>query len=136
MSYREIRRLWPITILYSLIWVFIMPVMLWNSARFAGIYNYAENNPPITMAENLAGEVVQLGVPAAVLVSFFAGLIAAAAVFSYLMRANSAELMHGFPATRGLQFLAHTAAGYALLTAGNAWYCSVPWQNTPTPSEQ
>lgn len=102
---KNMTRFWPIWGLYLLIWMFMLPIAL-----------ILENN--VTM--QFACRTVLEYIPSAGLgLSVVFGLLAAAAVWSYLFNNRSACLMHTLPIRREGLFLTNFLSGMTFMVAPN-----------------
>ncbi len=111
------RRLWPISVGYTVIWFFMMPAMI-----LAGNH-YLIPSPDSALqgvtAEMLAERVVMEYAEALPFFSIVFGLLYGVALFNYLMNSRSVGLMHSLPANRTTQFLGHCLSGVVMFTGSN-----------------
>ena len=96
------RHYWPIAFLYTLVWLVALPVPLWQQTSWP-----QENMPMAVRLQNAMsnGDMIALWM------CLIFGVLAAMAVWSYLMKASSTQFMHALPVTRGTQYAAHFTAG-------------------------
>jgi len=110
---KNITRFWPIWGIYTVILFFALPMELINRAPdFAAAdrsYAYLRSRTVELFADNCA-----IGV---FLAAFF-GLLAAMALFSYLMNSRSCQLLHSLPIRREGLFLTNWLSGL--------WFFAVP----------
>ena len=104
------RHYWPIAFLYTLVWLVALPVPLWQQT------SWPQENMP--MAVRLQNAMSYADMAALWMCLIFA-VLAAMAVWSYLMKASFTQFMHALPVTRGTQYAAHFTAGFSLLTAAH-----------------
>ena len=104
-----LRRFWPLWLVYTLA-LLLIPLML-----YSGLKNY---RPGIDMTPGLNYGLAQIGEPLLFL-SFFAGLLAAIVVFSFLYSQRSCGLMTSLPVTRSSLFLTSFVAGLFPLLASD-----------------
>lgn len=99
----DVRRFWPLWVLYTGIWVIMLPVYQWVDLYLSVDY------PGDQVYNSLTGGLVMA-------VAF--GCLLPMALFSYLMNSRSLGLMHALPVSRTSQFISHTAAGLGMMASG------------------
>ena len=110
----DLRRYWPVFFGYTFLWIFILPVGLWNSARFLSVGETAIVPLKVIFANHVYDGLAFNVVSAAIL-----GVVLAMTLYGYLMKSNSVGLMHSLPVSRTAQYFTHFGAGMVMTTAGN-----------------
>lgn len=95
------RRFWPLTALYALFWVLMLPVS--RITIFA--------NDRDLSAWNKDFETLNLAAGSGYWVAFFFGILFAMAAFSYLANPRSTNGLHALPARRETLYVTHCLAG-------------------------
>ncbi len=108
----DVRRYWPLTFLYTAIWIVLIPITQWAEADYMmrGTGHYV-------------GDHLYDMMTAGIFMALFFGFLFAAALFSYLMNSRSVGLMHALPVTRTQQFFSHFLAGMGMMTFGKLLTC-------------
>lgn len=108
---KNLTRFWPIWTLYSLIWLFTLPIEL-----FVKHMNQLGRGGSLTYLCRMANKtILTLTADLGILLAFVFGVLAAMAVFSYLYNARAAGLMHTLPIRRGGLFLTSYLSGLTFL---------------------
>ena len=108
---KNLTRFWPIWTLYSLIWLFTLPIEL-----FVKHMNQLGRGGSLTYLYRMANKtILTLTADLGILLAFVFGVLAAMAVFSYLYNARAAGLMHTLPIRRGGLFLTSYLSGLTFL---------------------
>ncbi len=111
------RRLWPISVGYTVIWFFLMPAMIMAGNHYLSPGpDSAQQGVTATM---LAERVVMEYTDALPFFAIIFGLLYGVALFGYLMNSRSVGLMHSLPASRTTQFLGHCLSGVVMFTGSN-----------------
>lgn len=114
---KNLSRFWPIWALYSVIWLFVLPLNLLTTiqrGRNWALEDLADSLDYFSQAT--VGYSLNLGTVLAVLF----GLLAAMAVFSYLDTSRSACMMHALPLRREALFFTNYLSGLSFLLLPNA----------------
>jgi len=100
---KDMSRFWPLWVLYTVIWLFMLPLNLLSSYAYNTNFNFARwaGREPLSMVVNGPG----------LFLAVVYGLLCAGAVWLFLYNNRSANLMHSLPARRETHFVTHTAAG-------------------------
>lgn len=108
---KNLTRFWPIWTLYSLIWLFTLPIEM-----FVEHMNQLGRGGSLTYLCRMANKtILTLTADLGILLAFVFGVLAAMAVFSYLYNARAAGLMHTLPIRRGGLFLTSYLSGLTFL---------------------
>lgn len=107
---KNLARFWPIWGLYGFLWLVLLPVQVLVNVEYM-----SRADTRILPLGLLTGS---LSVAAAF--SFFFGILAAMAVFSYLYSSRSAAFLHALPLRREGLFLTNYLSGLAFLLVPNA----------------
>lgn len=111
----DIKRYWPLLVLYVAVWVVILPMQILSASRECD--GVAEGI--MTVLQLRQHNVIIQSIPASVVMSLLFGCFAAMAVWSYLMSGRTVGLMHALPVTRTQAFFSHVLSALGALTAGN-----------------
>ena len=106
----DLRRYWPVFFGYTFLWILVLPLGLWNTARWNG----GETPLKVMFANHIYDNL-----PANVLLGAAMGVVLAMALYGYLMKSNSVGLMHSLPISRTAQYFTHFGAGMVMTTAAN-----------------
>ena len=109
---KTMARFWPMWALYSVLWLFICPLLLLN--EYFDTLRYSTLEGAQTALTRMARELPQLLQPG-VWLSCLAGVLAAMAVFGYLYNNRSAAMIHGLPMRRDALFFTQYLAGLSFL---------------------
>ncbi|MBE6948982.1 MAG: hypothetical protein E7456_03960 [Ruminococcaceae bacterium] len=106
--FNNLTRFWPIWALYLVIWIFIMPVLLSNELRWGG-----------TTAVYLDYSILELANIGGLLCAVGFSVLAAAAVYSYMFSARSANFFSSLPIRREGLFITSYLSGICWFLAAN-----------------
>lgn len=107
---KNLTRFWPLWAVYTAAWLIILPLVQFfqlfgDSARY---YSAAR------LYAGAAGEVLNAGAEAGLVMGVLFGCLFAMALFSYLCSPRSVGMMHSFPIYRGGLFLTNYLSGAAV----------------------
>ena len=106
---RNIRRFWPIWLVYTVIWFMMMPVsMLLNLLL-------SSRGGNILVGANFTDIVLDYSAQIQVVLNAGIGVLFAMALFSYLCSARSVGMMHSLPVSRKSLFITNYASGLVML---------------------
>ena len=109
---KNLSRFWPIWALYSVIWLFALPLNLLTTIQRGQNWALEDLTHSLDYFSRVSvGYSLNLGTVLAVIF----GLLAAMAVFSYLDASRSACMMHALPLRREALFLTQYLAGLSFL---------------------
>ena len=109
---KTMARFWPMWALYSVLWLFICPLLLLN--EYFDTLRYSTLEGAQTALTRMARELPEMLQPG-VWLSCLAGVLAAMAVFGYLYNNRSAAMIHGLPMRRDALFFTQYLAGLSFL---------------------
>lgn len=111
---KALTRWWPLWAGYAFVLFLMLPMPLLNHLERLARADAGSWLQPV---QNIAFAQIRLGLP---LVSIFAGLFMAGAVFDFLFSARSTNMMASLPVKREGVFLSHFAAGAVMLLSADA----------------
>ncbi len=117
---KQMRRFWPLWVLYSILWIIIMPVYLLAQYSFSyrNTYNASEFNslPDVTGFQyEFSNYVGTLGDAVSVWILFVFCAFVAMAVWSYLYQARSVSLIHSLAPKRSTLFITNYLVGLSCI---------------------
>ena len=107
----NVTRFWPLWVLYTVIWVIVLPLPALNELRTGG-WRYMDG---FDFHWGLLDSVQGLGIPLAAVF----GVLAAMALFSYLYQSRSACMIHSLPIRREGLFLTNYISGLLFFAVPN-----------------
>ena len=114
---KNLSRFWPIWALYSVIWLFALPLNLLTTIQRGQNWALEDLTHSLDYFSRVSvGYSLNLGTVLAVIF----GLLAAMAVFSYLDASRSACMMHALPLRREALFFTNYLSGLSFLLLPNA----------------
>lgn len=105
----DLRRCWPLLGGYTLLWLLILPMNLWR--------NLTETSPEFfrQTIETILSDALAISV----WLNLLAGIVLAAALFSYLSSTRATYGLHSFPLSRGCQYRTHVLCGVGGVLCGD-----------------
>lgn len=103
-------RFWPLWALYGVIWLFMIPLLLFNTYMHGG---WGDQTPAQTLFQE-ACELLRFLQPG-VWLAFIFSILCTMAVFGYLYQGRSSCMMHALPVRRETLFCTQYLAGLSFL---------------------
>lgn len=114
LFFKNLTRFWPLWTVYGLIWAFILPLQFLVLPGRSGLYGEDVSQLLLEQAGRVAATL-----SSGVIISFFFGIFAAMAVFSYLYSSRSACMLHSLPMDRTGLFVTNYLSGLSFLLLPN-----------------
>ena len=102
----DLRRHWPIAVIYTCVWLVGLPVNLWSSSMWMP----EEMTPALRAAQIIIGSY-----PTLAGALFVFGCVLAMALMGYLTSPRRVGLLHALPVRRGTLLATHTLVGWLML---------------------
>ncbi len=106
---RNIRRFWPIWLIYTVIWFMMMPVAMLLELLLATRYGDA------VIGGNFTNMVLGYSALPQIILGACMGVLLAMSLFSYLCTARSVGMMHSLPISRKSLFITNYLSGLLML---------------------
>ena len=105
----DLRRCWPLLGGYTLLWLLFLPMNLWR--------NLTETAPEFfgQTIERILSDALAISV----WFNLLAGIVLAAALFSYLSSTRATYGLHSFPLSRSCQYRTHVLCGVGGVLCGD-----------------
>lgn len=104
---KNLTRFWPFAVIYGVYLMMVHPMV-----TYLEISNHAQRYSETQPWQIVGDHFIDMTEPVSV---FFAAIVIAIAVFSYLYQSRSANMIHAFPVTRTELFVTNYLSGLALM---------------------
>lgn len=105
----DLRRCWPLLGGYTLLWLLFLPMNLWR--------NLMETSPDFF--RQTIEHILSSALAISVWFNLLAGIVLAAALFSYLSSTRATYGLHSFPLSRSCQYRTHVLCGVGGVLCGD-----------------
>ena len=110
---------WPIWVLYTVLLLFVQPVMFWSSCYYARYYD------EYTYQDKLEDFIEVIYLDMHVYIIAFVALASGMALFHYLYNHKSANMIHAFPVDRTQLFGTNVISGISFLAVPQTISCLI-----------